>query len=204
MTITVDTPATSYDLTTLADVQLILNLLDSSDSHLLSKLITRASAACAAYCKRTFAKEVVTEVIPGTGTPRMVLERFPIVSIDAVTYDGTAVDSGDYSIERHERGWVLMEDGWTLTNYSNDIPKPDWTIQYTAGFVLPSHSGTRDLPYDVEEACLEAVKSWYYARCRDGTLRTEEVVDVWQGSYSGNALPLKSRQLLDPWRVFWV
>ena len=201
MTIEVVTAATDYDLTTVDAVKITLNLPDGLQDPFIATLITRASQAISQYCRRVFAKEEVTETIPGTDTARMFLERVPLISVTSVTYDGDAVDAADYAIERHERGTLLMEDKWTLSTYGDDIGKPDWAIRYYAGWVLPNHSGTRDLPHDVEQACIETVKTWYHARCRDQSLRTEEIVDAWQGTYSGHALPMIAKELLNPWRV---
>lgn len=201
MTISVEAPATDYLLTTLADVKALLNIGGLEQDTLLNTLILRASAACDQYCRRVFAKEQVLETIPGSGTARLMLERTPLVTIDQVDYEGDTIDSGEYDIERHGVGTVLRENKWTLNTLGNGIGNPDWEITYTAGYVLPNHSGTRNLPYDIEQGAIEVVKAWYYSRCRDGTLRTEEVVDVWQGSYSGQAIPMAAKQLLNPWRV---
>ena len=201
MTIEVVSPATDYLLTTLEDVKILLNIGESTQDVLLDTLILRGSYACIQYCRRQFAKEQVKETIPGTGTARIMLERVPLVSIDQVDYEGDTIDASEYEIERHGMGTVLRENKWTLNTLGDEIGNPDWEITYTAGYVLPNHAGTRDLPYDVEQAAIEVVKAWYYARCRDGTLRTEEVVDVWQGTYSGQAIPMVAKQLLNPWRV---
>jgi len=201
MTISVEAPADDYLLTTLQAVKTLLNITEPVQDALLNTLILRASYACNQYCRRVFAKEQVLETIPGSGTARLMLERTPLVTIDQVDYEGDTIDASEYEIERHGTGTILRENKWTLNTLGDDIGKPDWEITYTAGYVLPNHSGTRDLPYDVEQGAIEVIKAWYYARCRDGTLRTEEVVDVWQGTYSGQAIPMAAKQLLNPWRV---
>lgn len=200
MTIEVITAAIDKDLTTIEAVKDVLGITDTDTDEFFTTLITRASKAAVQFCRREFAKEQVKETIHGTGTARLWLERMPLVSITSVTYEGTAVDADEYAIERHGKGTVLRENKWTLNTYGDDIPKPDWEITYWAGWALPSQLD-RDLPEDIEQACIEMVKTWYYARCRDGSLRTEEVVDVWQGTYSGQAIPMAAKQLLNPWRL---
>ena len=198
--ITVLTPATDYDLTELATVKSLIGISDTTDDALLSALITRASIAIAEYCDRVFAQEAVRESQPGTGNRHLLLERVPVVSIQQAVLDGTAIDTTEYKIEDSNVGRLWRDVAW---DRALDEQPDYWQIDYTAGFLLPGDAN-RNLPESVEQACIETVKSWYLARGRDATLRSEEIGTVWQGTFSGQALPLVVKQLLAPWRIFKV
>lgn len=189
MTVTVVSAANSYDLTTVSNVITELGLTDTEavDNHvLLSRLITRASDTIRSLTNRDFAKEDVEETLfVRRTTPRIILSRTPVVSIDKIELDGDSVEASTYTIEDAERGFVYRVDGdyWdsTITAGGHIVERAtrwgeyDWKVTYTAGYDLPSFSNSPNLPMDVERAAIEMVDSWYRARRTDPSIKSERI-----------------------------
>jgi hypothetical protein len=201
------TPAANKKLTTVSAVKEELGIPDAdmSQDALISLFIDRASDAIVTFCSRPFAKEGYRETVPGYGSNRLILSRTPIVEITSVIADSEIIT--DYLLEDPEagilfrrRGWQWAPTmGWNITWHpvgnSEDL---NFTVEYTAGYVLPGDQGTRTLPNDIEKACIETVKAWYLARERDPVITAERIGD-YQASYA-QGLPAVATQLLAPWR----
>lgn len=156
MALSVVTIAPKLDLTTRARVSEDLgSAYAAADAALVDRLIREASAAIVSYCRRPFARESYTETLPGFGDIHLQLARTPIVTVSAVSRDGTAYT--DYSIADRNRGWLYRQDGWDWTvqvypglsdggrflDVGNPLPRqeePLWSVSYVAGYVLPSQN----------------------------------------------------------------
>jgi hypothetical protein len=102
MSLTVVTPATSFNLTTLprAKLELSISSTDSSKDGYLKAAISEASDMLAKETNRVFAKQTYLEILPGTNRNSISLRRFPLVSVDKVVHQreyGTL--SGDWFYE---------------------------------------------------------------------------------------------------------
>lgn len=191
--LTVVTPATSYDLTTLAVVKDELSITDGSKDTTLKRYITSASAAAAQYCGRVFPEETVKdEVWPGRDGPPVVngidvvqLSRYPVVAVASVTENGTAlVDGTDFRTDT-DNGLLIRLD-------SNGYPRRwcAWPIvvQYSGGY--------SPIPDDVEDAVIRMVTKRYSAKGRDASLKQESIPGVIErqfwiatGEDAGNMTP---------------
>jgi hypothetical protein len=208
MTITIVTPATSTDLTTLDTVKTELGLTDSTYNALLTRFIKVASSAIETFCGRDFAYQVITETIPMGGEQRILLSRFPVVSLTSVTYEGVTVDSAKYVLSSPEAGFLDNISGrWNNTN-----GEYDYVISYSYGYNLPG-SLTRNLPYDIEQAAIELVKHYYHTYDNDGNVAKETVPQVYETTYNngivgakGNKTELPERviSLLQPHRLYRI
>lgn len=153
MALTVVTPATTRRLTHRSRVQGELGISSTTDSDIIDALIDHASAAIEAYCRRSFARESVTETLGGYGDTRMVLARGPVVSVSAVSLSGTTYT--DYSIEDVDVPTLYRQGGWAWTSQYDPgfsgwqswpgvgfpiskSEQPDWSISYVAGYILAS------------------------------------------------------------------
>lgn len=160
---------------------------------LIERYINACSEAIERIACRHFERTAtaVTEYYPGYGGVHLVLDRAPIVSvgtIDLVTIDGTAQGTLDnWRVDNADAGIVYRPGRWPLTADVARTPTRDTIpgserysirVQYTAGWITPYQAdestvspyaggalGTRNLPYDIEEACIESV----VARWRRGT-----------------------------------
>lgn len=181
MSITVFQEGPDNLLTSLAKVKLTLGITNSDETYdeLLEDFIKESSDFIENYTGRKFGLATVRESVVGNGLPDILLSRTPILEVLEVMLDETAYT--DYTVYDKDAGILQRTLGWTSTNIRHDLISPHpssygekrWHITYTGGYVLPSwmgSSGDRDLPYDLERACIELVKTDFYNRSRDGTI----------------------------------
>jgi gp6-like head-tail connector protein len=157
------TPSQTYDLVTLDEMKMKLNipLTDTSKDALLQELITNASDTIARLCNRVFAFEEVNETFYqledgyGAISRRLYLSRWPVAASDvtALTQDGT-------DILTEPTGWILEESTGTLY-----FPPPSgvWggviDVTYSGGYPLPD-GAPGSLKFAVEAALRESYMSW--------------------------------------------
>lgn len=156
MAITVSTISPHTRLTTPERVQSELGI---ADARVLDDLVDRASAAVESYCHQTFARETLTETLPGYGGIHLQLARTPIVSVSAVSDDGTVLT--DYSVADAKRGWLYRQAGWGWTvqawpglsgslsflDVGQPVPRseePLFSVTYIAGYILPPANVTAE------------------------------------------------------------
>lgn len=205
-TLTVVTAACAVDLTTLARAKRELGLAssDKSRDNDVKEDITMASRMCAEYCRRPFAKETVRETIDVNGPDflvsagrLLVLARKPIVEIVSVvegTDDPLVLDT-DY--------YLYAEDGM-ISRGTRASPRC-WragalTVEYTAGYELLD-----GVPWSYERACLIVLRSLWFSRGRDPSVRSVDIPDVGSRTYAPGdpmalGMPLEAQQLLQPHR----
>ncbi|MGJ5163166.1 hypothetical protein [Bradyrhizobium sp. HKCCYLR1051] len=206
---TVVTPAGSTDLTTLADVkdELSIDSGDTSKDVTLTRYLKGASRAALQYVNRralvqeTIKDEIWPDIDPH---PRVLsgafdvlqLSTWPVLSIDSVTEDGTAlVRDTDYLLDS-AAGRLFRLDGSGNTTTWSARPK---VVQYDAGFDA--------VPDEVADAVIRMVTSRWAAKGRDKSLRSEDIPGVvsrqwWiaTGGEAGN-MPPDITDLLDNYRV---
>lgn len=221
MGVTVVTPATTRALTSVGAItaELPAATADAAGTALVVSLIGQASDAIATYTHRTWGRETVQELLPGTGRRYLGLRCVPLVTVGTVLQDADAVT--DYSIEDADAGSLYRANGWPggcgggwdsvayssgyiLSAYAATLR---YTATYIAGYVLPGTAGTATstLPGDVERAAIETVKSWWQQRAsHDPSVTRKQAGDVSlsYGSLSSTAqggLPPIATQLLRNW-----
>lgn len=216
------TPADTKALTTLATIKTDLGITGSLEDAYLTEKINQASAAVCAYLKvpvasdgsvtlasedllQTFRFEGRNDRLMFTGVgavnPRrkLILARKPVTAIASVVINDTTLDPSEYEID----GAPAL-----LSRLRNDraIPWGDCrkiVVAYTAGYLLQDEGDDRTLPYDVEQAVIDLVKSARSARTRDPNLREIEITDIsrkvyWVGGTpSDTTLPPGIADILD-------
>lgn len=188
--VTVTTAASSYDLTTLANVKAELDISNGDSDTLLRRYISGASKAAAHYCNRVFAVETVSEQFLMTGhhrfNPRgpLQLTRWPLITVTSVTEDDTLLTVDD--------DYVVNAINGQLTRMSGDVVSC-WSA---LGVTVVYSSGYATVPADLEDAVVRMVTRRYRAKGRDATLRSEEIPGVisqqfWiaTGDEAGNLTP---------------
>jgi hypothetical protein len=202
------TPATSSDLTVLANVKAELGITTGTEDANIETWIDQASAACTAYCNRVFAQETVSENIRRLFLNRyreqrwddvIQLARYPVTAIGPVVEDTvTLVLETDYTVD-YTTGklYRLSSDGISIMRWTcNQL-----TVPYTAGYALLG-----SLPFNIERACITMVKLLRNEATRDPTIKEENIPGVLQTTYGfgvagdDGALPPTVTALLDPFR----
>ena len=117
---------------------------DSERDAALTQLINAASAWLETKLGRKLGRQTYDEPHFGTGTQRLVLNQYPIISIRHIRDNRTGAEITGYDfVEEGEIGVVYREDGWTYyghiggLSYDYVAPRRYLTVNYTAGYVLP-------------------------------------------------------------------
>ena len=133
---------------------------DPERDAVLTQLINAASAWLETKLGRKLGRQTYDEPHFGTGTQRLVLNQYPIISIRHIRDNRTGAEIAGYDfVEEGEIGVVYREDGWTYyghiggLSYDYVAPRRYLTVNYTAGYVLPKDATEDDpctLPADLE------------------------------------------------------
>jgi len=205
--LTTITPASDSDLTTLASVKAEFGIVTGADDALLLALIGQASAAIERNLNRgalglatyqeTYRAPPAAGGYGGRGRLRLMLSRTPVSTITSIVEDGVILTAGDDYDFEPDVGFVNRLAGGRAR---------EWTAQtiqvtYDAGYILPRFPA-RDLPADIERACISLVKLYYFARNRDPLVKSEDVQGAVNTAYfvGGDAIPPDIAGLLDRFR----
>lgn len=207
-------------LTTLATVKDELGITDGSEDNRLERYIQVASDAIVRYCRRKFHREAgIVEKHAGAGFPRLFLDRIPLVSVTEVQIDESVID--DFDLVDLVTGLLYRDAGWTrrALRAAGVVQQPvsgtdDENIQvtYVGGFITPEGDpaqGDRDLPFDLEQACIDTVTSIRANRGQDTNITAEKLgdasvtyggVDSGSGKGTGGLIPDGVIGTLKPYR----
>jgi hypothetical protein len=125
------TPATTYDLMSLAEMKEVLNIAstDTSQDAELAIQITRFSDVISVTCNRVFGQETVAETWRGIASNRVFLTHFPASIGDIQTVEcprGSVIDPST---------WEFEEKSGKLELYAS-MSDPI-VVTYTGGYLLP-------------------------------------------------------------------
>lgn len=157
----------------------------------LPRLIGAASESIRRYINRPrlhFTAGFV-ERLPGfLQQVRLRLGLLPLISVASVVLpDGTSLAADEYVREDDDAGVLYRSRGWPWTGLIRpgvlyDAPAvgseaKSIIVTYTGGWVTPAQGGTRTLPFDIEEVCLQAVSSMYRRQGIDPLVASESLGD---------------------------
>jgi hypothetical protein len=196
--LTIDSPATSHDLTTLAAVKAELGITDTTEDGNLAVWITAASQAAEAYCDRVFVEETVTETFRnrrGINLDGLVLARSPLSELISVTADGETLTE-DVEFEQDPGSAILyrISNGkschWRFTSL---------VANYKAGFPADK------IPVNLARAALVMVKLLRGSATRDPAVKSENMLGTYSYTLFGGAdihegMPADVAALLSPYR----
>ena len=127
----------STSLTTVARVKDELGISESTYDTLLGRLVEESSSMIYRAIGRELYRAQWVETLMGNGRTEMLLSRFPVMSLEAVSYLDSAQTLADFSISGRDKGSIYVASGFSTSN------KPtEWEITYTAGFFLPGDTQT--------------------------------------------------------------
>jgi hypothetical protein len=142
------TPATSYDLLTLAELKVMLGIAstDTSEDAQLQTYITEYSDIIAVMCNRVFAYEEMLETVRCLQPSRYYVSHWPVIESDITSIEtprGSVVDPSTYEIEEKSGKIEFITSG-----QSEPI-----VVTYSGGYVLPD-----DAPPALKNACVMCIR----------------------------------------------
>ena len=195
----------------LTTVNMAASNLADTPLETIEFLVNAASDAIRRYCGRDFAQQTTTEHVPGYGTPRLMLKLTPIREIQEILVSGAVAPLGSYMVEDADAGFVRVKGGvwpWTAVTRSGPLAMragaseyAGIAVTYTGGFVTPAQAEAnpeleRNLPYELEQACLQLISAWHHERQRDPGVVSEKLGSL--GITYG--IPTWMHPLLAPWK----
>jgi uncharacterized phiE125 gp8 family phage protein len=173
---------------------------DPTSDVALEGLLDQASAATARWCGLAMARQTLREAFRlWRPLEVLVLSCGPVAAITAVTEAGTAVAAENWEADLASGLLWRLSAGERCRWIATGI-----VVDYAAGWLLPGQDG-RDLPPEIERACILAAAAMWHARGRDPLLRSEAVEGVGSTSFLDprggmEGLPPQAAGLLAPWR----
>lgn len=198
--LTVVTPPTTNDLTTIETATRELRLDDHQDNLLgLAELIQKASAACAGWCMRPegFGRATVTQTERLTVSREcIILDRDLNPSITTVVEDGDTLAGSDYEVD--DGRLYRLDDDERI-----EWPAVKIVITYEAGYL--DGGELDDLPQEIESACLLTLAAMHQARGENPLVRRSDngLLSTSLAPTNGG-IPDQAAQLLAPFRRWRV
>ena len=192
-----------HALTTIDTVraQLGLGPEDMSQDAMLARMINGASDAIRTYCDRDFARAQRIDRLEGSGGRVLLLPLYPVLQVESVTADGTPVPVEEYDVDA--QGGRLIRRGGSWPG------GPGLTVEviYEGGYITPEQArnglGERNLPYDLEEACIATVMSWFSRRNTPPDVQSFWVEQIRVNFDTQREwLPTPVRRILDRYRRY--
>lgn len=201
--LTVTTPATTFDLITLASVKSVLGIVNGSDDAFLKDAITQASDVIARHCKRVFAAETVEETFRLDQSHNdLVLARYPVTSIVSIVEGVTEFDLFNTDDMNRSLDYELNGESGVLRRLGGDGTRDGWwaatriVVAYKAGFDLPTAA-----PEALKKAATRLTKAYWDTADRDLSLRSADISGVGIQTYLDfEHLPYDAEALLVPFR----
>jgi hypothetical protein len=224
--LTVVTPPTNRDLTTLATVKDELGIVKSNTDRKLRRWITECSDQIVTYIDRQLARQTATETFRQWPTTTSIwsminmpspvdpgwaggwwhsnpirLSIRPVESIESVTEDGVVLDPSLYAFDS-DSGlvWKLSDDG---SGYHVPFGGGHIAVTYIGGYKLPSDPA---LPSNISRSCLLLMRHRWWGDDKDPMIRQENVPGILETIYVTTApgddasMPPEACGLLEAYR----
>ena len=108
-----------------------LGITDTSWDDVLDRLIAEASEAVYHWLGRPLYRAQYTESLPGNDRNELMLSRYPIASIDAVSHSDVAQDATLYAVSDAASGMIHSD--YCFAKGGDPL---EWSITYTAGYFV--------------------------------------------------------------------
>jgi len=205
----------------LADVKTELGITVSTFDSYLERLINLKSDQIEKYIgRKLYWEEDIVEKRQGYGDRYLVLDRNPISGTPVITYNGTTVSTDDYEVHNANAGILFALYNWIWTTGAvGGITADPWpgmerklyTVTYDAGWVTANqytldNTLTRNLPFDLEDACIRMVAARYRSQGKPAGIKREGML-TWSAEYepsgssgSESGIPAAITTILDRYR----
>lgn len=188
-----DAPSTlgAYSLVTWANAKYILGLSES-DRTKAEFILNGTTARAENTAHRLLAARSVTKYLDGTGSSKLVLPVWPIISVSRVNIDSSRVfdsaddlDSDDYCIYSDE-GYIARISGTFPAGIQNTL------VAWWGGFAT--------IPYDLQMAAIECLK-WNLLRLAGEAIGVRNVISS-DGVNTGMeiSIPLSAQRVFESYR----
>lgn len=147
----------------------------SAQTAQMETVIAQASGLVNRFLDRVLAEEDVTDHFRCPRGEVLRLSRYPVAQVLEVIEAGTALTPADWELD-DKTGQLWRLAGGDRCWWSD---AGTTTVSYIGGYILPD-----DLPADIQRAGIDQVKAQFMAGGRDPALRSFQVPDVYQASYS--------------------
>jgi len=153
-------------LVDLSIVKAELEVTDTSEDVILQRYIDIISAKIEKVLGRKLESQSYTEKYIGSDTTKLVLNNYPIISVEEILYFENEID--DYEIQNANSGILYREGIWESERYRslmNNSPVEaikNIEIEYTAGY--------ETIPLDIQDIVVQEV-----SRRRDKAYRTGQL-----------------------------
>jgi hypothetical protein len=175
-------PLAENALTTLEAVKEYLKIPIGTtvDDTKLEDLINSCSTAIENYCGRKFKEQSFDEECDGTGTKYILLEQYPVKSINTVSVDDIILDSSEYKFKKNNGVLIRNNTVWPRGDINTNV-------SYIAGL--------SEIPADLELACRHFVMSFFKADVASfSTTFSEGFV------FRPEAMPAQVKALVSPYK----
>jgi len=173
----VDAVAASKALVDATTVFAELGIVSPTDAQTaqMEIVIGQTSALISRYVDRQLAEEDVTDYFRQPTGDTLRLSRFPVANVLQVIEDGAEITPDDWELD-DATGQMWRVNGDDRSDWSTSGTT---TVSYTGGYILPDGA-----PADIQRAAIDQAKAMYMGGGRDPALRSFQVPDVYQATYS--------------------
>jgi len=171
-------PLGPNDLVTIAQAYAWLGIPSGTDDVNLQLAVSAYSQLITDFCSRPFVLTTFNEVYDGRDMPRLILRNYPVTQVTSLTIFGIPQLA---ATSAYGPGYVF--NGRIVDLLGGDVftrGQQNVAITYQAGFA--------SIPFDVQMACLDWLKSSYMARTRDLTLISQRAGDTEEKFEPGGAI----------------
>jgi hypothetical protein len=206
--LTVTDPAENRKLTTVEALERELGVENSTDDE-VGDIVDQASAAIETHTRRRFAVESVQETIdPLYRVMAIMLERYPVIAVTAMTLAGVAIDVDEIEVDARSGLLYRLQNGERI---AWDCGRA--VITYSAGYRLPgeeedtNNADAEELPADLERAAIKLATMLWHGQGRDASVRAVQYSEGSRVEYglgaaaaSSDGMPTDIAGLLAPYR----
>lgn len=170
-------------LTTIANAEAELGLTSGAQDALLTRYIDTASDQIERYVNRKlYYGASIIEKVAGSSDAFLYISRTPLSSVTSIVWlgDSSTVTASDYEIWETDQGKIYKSSGWNNAKISaNEFER--YQVTYVGGWITPQQDAddgalTRDLPFDLETACINMIVGLWRQKGADRTIRSESIL----------------------------
>jgi hypothetical protein len=171
-------PAGPNDLVTLAQAYAWLSVASGTDDANMQLAVSAYSQLITDFCSRPFVLTTFNEVYDGRDMPRLVLRNYPVTTISSLSIFGIPQVAAT----------SVYGPGYIFNNRTLDLLGGDVFTRGMENVAITYQAGFATIPFNIQMACLDWLKSSYMARTRDLALASHRAGDTEEKFEPGGAV----------------